>query len=93
MGDRGEMSDRGDIALNCGEENSGFSACSELGAGCVTCNSPLSLTKNIISEKIIKVNNADSAFIFLIILSICRNGQSGQGSHGGELCKCINEKM
>ena len=80
-------------SLNCGEENSGFSACSELGAGCVTCNFPLSLTKIIMSEKIIKVNNADSAFIFLIILSICRNGQSGQGSHGGELCKCLNEKM
>ena len=32
-----------------------------------------------------KVNNADSAFIFSIILLIGPNGQSGQGGHGGEM--------
>ena len=54
-----------------------------------------------------KVNNADAALPFQIILLLSRNGQSGQvsqfgwsaqdirgdqGGYGGELCKSLNEQ-
>ena len=54
-----------------------------------------------------KVNNADAALTFLIILLLSRNGQFGQVGqfgwgaqdgrsdhcgHGGELCKSLNEQ-